>query len=106
MPLELLWGNRISSRVQLVNSGFLSSGTKNLGVAIKVQWGSQTLSHVEAWNCTFLSSCKWVFRPHVMFRHVIWAFSTGSEGESGLSSCCEGILGVPLEPVQGHQDLS
>ena len=41
-----------------------------------------------------------------MFRHVIWAFSTGSGGESGLSSGCEGILGVPLEPVQGHQDLS
>ena len=41
-----------------------------------------------------------------MFRHVIWAFSTGSEGESGLSSCCEGILGVPLEPAQGNWDLS
>ena len=25
---------------------------------------------------------------------------------TGLLSCCEGILGVPLELVQGNQDLS
>ena len=33
-------------------------------------------------------------------------FSRGSAGESGLPSCCEGILGVSLEPVQGNEDLS
>ena len=25
---------------------------------------------------------------------------------TGLPSCCEGILGIPLELVQGNQDLS
>ena len=33
-------------------------------------------------------------------------FFKGSARESGLPSCCEGILSVPLELVQGNQDLS
>ena len=45
-------------------------------------------------------------RPPVEFRRGIWASSRGSAGESGLPSCCEGILGVLLESVQGIQDLS
>ena len=54
----------------------------------------------------FLSSCKRGVRPPVEFRRGIWAFSRGSAGESSLPSCFEGILGVPLEKVQGNQDLS
>ena len=42
----------------------------------------------------------------VEFRRGIWGFSTGSAWETGLPSCCEGILGVPLKPVQGNQHLS
>ena len=40
------------------------------------------------------------------FMRGIWAFSTGSARETGLPSCCEEILVVPLEPVHGNQDLS
>ena len=42
----------------------------------------------------------------VEFRRGIWGFSTGSAWETGLPSCCEGILGVALGLVQGNQDLS
>ena len=33
-------------------------------------------------------------------------FQTDSQGCQALPSCCEGIFTVPLEPVQGDQDLS
>ena len=35
-----------------------------------------------------------------------WAFSRGATGVSNLPLCCEGILGVPLESVQGNQVVS
>ena len=97
--------NRAVSRVQLGNSVF-SSGDRDLRLFIKVQLGSQASSGVEAWNSAFLSNCPRGVRAPVEFRRGIWAISRGSERETGLSSCCEGTLGVPLEPVQGNQDLS
>ena len=94
------------SRVLLVNSVFLSSDDGDLGLPLKDQQGSQASSGVGAWNSAFLSSCQRGVRLLVEFRRGIWAFTRGSARESGLPSCCEGILGVPLEPLQGNQDLS
>ena len=79
---------------------------RDLRIPIKLHLGSQASSGVEAWNSAFLLSCQRGIRPPVEFRWEIWASSRGSAWESGLPSCCEGILGVPLEQVQGNQDLS
>ena len=106
IPLQLPPGNRTVSRVLLVNSVFLSSDDGDLGLPLKDQQGSQASSGVGAWNSAFLSSCQRGVRLLVEFRRGIWAFTRGSARESGLPSCCEGILGVPLEPLQGNQDLS
>ena len=84
----------------------LSSGDRDLEVLIQVKLWSQASSGVEAWNSASLSSCLRGVRAPVDFRQGIWAFSRGSAWETGLPSFCEGILGVPLEPVQGNQDLS
>ena len=105
LPLEMLQANRAVSRVQLGNSVYLSGGDRDLGLFIKVQRGSQALSGVEAWNSAFLASCPRGRAP-VEFRREIWAFSRGSARETGLPSCCVGILWLPLEPVKGNQDLS
>ena len=32
-------------------------------------------------------------------------FQDDQQGCQGTPSCCEGILGVPLEPMQGNQEL-
>ena len=47
-------GNSGTSRVEVGNSGFLSSFDKNLGVLIEFQQGSQASSHVR--HGTLLSS--------------------------------------------------
>ena len=75
IPLESLPVNRTVSRVQLVDSVFLSSGDRDLGLLIKVQLGSQASSGVEAWNFAFLSNCQRGVRPPVEFRQGIWASS-------------------------------
>ena len=106
IPLEILPVNSAMSRVQSGNSLFLSGGDRHLGLPIKAQQGSQALPGVEAWNSVFLLSCQRWVRPPVEFRRGICYFSRGLTGWTGLPSCCEGILGVPLEPVQGNQDLS
>ena len=98
--------NKASSRVEVGNSGFLSSFDKNLGVLIEFQQGSQALSHFEAWNYAFLSGCKRAVRPQVELRCGTWAFSRGATRESDLAYCCEGILGVPFPSVRGNQALS
>ena len=85
---------------------FLSGGDRDLGLFIKIQLGSQASSGVEAWNSASLSRCLRGVRAPVDFRQGIWAFSRGSAWETGLPSCCEGILGVALGLVQGNQDLS
>ena len=85
---------------------FHSGGDRDLGLPIKVQQGSQASPGVEAWNSAFLSSSQRAVRPLVEIRWGIWAFSRGQAGLTGLPSCCEGILGVPLDSLQGNQDLS
>lgn len=97
--------NRAVSRIQSVNSAFLSSSDRNLGFPLKVQLGSQASSGVEAWNSAFPSSCQRFFRAPVEFRQEIEAFSRGSAGVSSFPSCCEGILCVALELVHRNQDL-
>ena len=92
------------SRFQSGNSVFLSGGDRDLFV--KVQLGSQASSGVEAWNPASLLNCPSGFMVLVEFSWGICAFSTGSAQETGLPSCCEGILIVPFEPVQGNHDLS
>ena len=106
IPLESLPANRALSRVQLVDSVFLTRVDRDLRLPTKLKLGSQASSGVEACNSAFLSSCQRGVRPPVKFRQEIWASSSGSAWESGLPSCCEGILSVPLELVQGNQDLS
>ena len=106
IPLDSLPAHRALSRVQLVDSGFLTGIDRDLGLPIKLQLASQVSSGDETWNSAFLSSCQRGVRPPAEFRQEIWASSSGSAWESGLPSCYEGILGVPLEQAQGNQDLS
>ena len=106
IPVESLQRNRASSRVEAENSGLLSSCDRDLGVPIEFQQGSQASYHFVAWNSSFLSNWKRGIRPPVKFRWGTLAFSRGVTGESGLPSCCEGILGVPFESVYGIQSLS
>ena len=61
---------------------------------------------VEAWNSTFLSSCKRGVRSPVQLRQGAGDFSRGSTGESDHPSSCEEKLGVPVESLQGNQALS
>ena len=75
IPLELLPANRALSRVQLMDSVFLTSVNRDLGLPIKLQLASQASSGVEAWNSAFLSSCQRGFRPPDEFRREIWASS-------------------------------
>ena len=86
------------------SSGFLFSCDRDLGVPIEFQEGSQASSHFEAWNSAFLWSWKRGVRLPVMFSQGTLALSRQAAGESDLSSCCEGILGIPFE--QGNQALS
>ena len=106
IPLDSLPAHRALSRVQFVDSGFLTGIDRDLGLPIKLQLVSQASSGDRTWNSAFLSSCQRGVRPPAEFRQEIWASSSGSAWESGLPSCCEGILGVPLEQAQGNQDLS
>ena len=75
IPLELLPANRALSRVQLMDSVFLTSVNRDLGLPIKLQLASQASSGDEARNSAFLSSCQRGFRPPDEFRQEIWASS-------------------------------
>ena len=104
-PLVSLQGNRASSRVEVGNSGFLSSFNRDLRVPIEFQQGIQASSCVEALNSAFLSSYKRAVKPPVEYRWGPWAFTRGATRESDLFSPCEGILGVLFESVQDNQEL-
>ena len=60
IPLEFLQGNGASYRVELGNSGFLSSLDGHLGVPVEFQLGIQASSHFEARKSAFHSSLKGV----------------------------------------------
>ena len=68
IPLESLPANRALSRVQLVDSVFLTRVDRDLRLPTKLKLGSQASSGVEACNSAFLSSCQRGVRPPVKFR--------------------------------------
>ena len=68
IPLQSLPANRALSRVQSVDSVFLTRVDRDLRLPIKLQLGSQASSGVEACNSAFLSSCQRGVRPPVKFR--------------------------------------
>lgn len=96
----------IGPHLEARNSGLFSSCNRDLRDPIEFHQRNQASSDFEAWNSVFLSSCKRGVSPPVDLRWGTWAFSRGATGESGLPLCCEGILAVPLESVQGNQALS
>ena len=126
-PLMLPQGSQTCFQVARGTSGFFSSCHRGIGPHLELKWeiqvcspvvtgilgfllsfirGNQASSNFKAWNSVFLSSCKRGVSPPVDLRWGTWVFSRGATGESDLLSCCEGILGVPLELVQGNQALS
>ena len=98
--------NRASSQVPEGASGFLSISDINLGASVQSEQGRQALSCVEAWNSACLSSCEWGVRPLVELDLEPAAFSGGCNRGVSALSCCDSILMVPFELVQGHQALS
>ena len=75
-------------------------------MCMQFQTGSQVSTFVEAWSSVFLSSCKRGCRPPVQFNWVSVTFLEFATGVSVLPSCCELILGLTLESVQGNQALT
>ena len=98
--------NRASSQVPEGASGFLSISDINLGVSVQSEQGRQALSCVEAWNSACLSSCEWGVRPLVELYLEPVASSRECNQSASAPWCCDLILGVPFESVQGHQALS
>lgn len=105
IPLESMPENRAVSRVQSGNSSFLWQQQDLRLLSSSIQ-GVRPCLVLSTELCFPFRVVKWVSRPPVTFRREIGAFSRGSAGASGLLSCCEGILGVPLELAKGNQDLS
>ena len=97
--------NRASSQVPEGTSGFLSISDINLGVSVQSEQGRQALSCVEAWNWACLSSCEWGVRPLVELYLEPVASSGGCNQSVSAPSCCNLILGIPFESLQGHQAL-
>ena len=60
IPLESLQENRVSSRVEEGNSGYVSGCEGISGYLSSFKQGSQASSPVEAWKSAFLESCKWM----------------------------------------------
>ena len=105
IPLGSVQWKRASSPVEAGPSGFLSHSDMDLVVCLQFQTGSQVSTCVKECNSAFLSSCKRVFRPPVELNWGPGAFLEFSPGVSVLPSCCELILRVPCESVQGNQAL-
>jgi len=106
IPLGSVQWKRASSPVEVGPSGLLSHSDMDLAVCLQFQTGSQVSTCVKEWNSAFLSSCKRVFRPPVELNWGPGAFLEFSTGVSVLPSCCELILRVPFESVQGNQALN
>ena len=98
--------NMASSRVEAGTSVFLSVSEMDLGVSVDFEQGRQALACVEAWNSACLSSCKWGDRILVKLCLDPLAFSVGCNWCDSAPSCCDLILGVSYESVQGHQASS
>ena len=105
IPLQSPPGNRAMSRVLLVNSVFCP---RRQGSRASSQGSTRESGLVWCQGMELLSVrvVKVVSGLLLSSGRGIGDFSRGSARESGLPSCCEGILGVQLEPLQGNQDLS
>ena len=73
---------------------------------MQFQTRSQVSTCVEAWSSAFLSSCKLGFRPPVELNLGPGSFLEFETVVSVYPLCCELILMVTFESVQGNQDLS
>ena len=80
---------------------FLSSCDGYLRVPLELQQGSESSSHVEAWNSAFHSSGQRGLRPPVELRWRIRDFSLVATRESNLPLCCEGNSGFHLSSCRG-----
>ena len=104
IPLQSMLGHMSSSGAEAGTSGFLSSADMDLGVPLEFPQESQVLSRVET-SCksAFLSSCKSSVRLPIKLTWESVAFFLGATGLSLVPSCCESILRVTVESVQGNQ---
>ena len=76
-----------------MDSGFLTSVDRDLGLPIKLQPESQASSGDEARNSAFLLSCQWDFRPPEELNLGPGVLLGLATGVSELPSCYELILG-------------
>ena len=98
--------SRASYQVEVGTSGFLSISDIYLGLSVESGQGRQSWSCVEAWNSACLLSCECGVRPLVELDLEPAAFSRGYNWGVSAPLCCDSILGVLFELVQGHQTLS
>ena len=75
----------------------------DLGIPLEFPQESQVLSRVETCKSAFLSSCKSSVRLPIKLTWESVAFFLGATGLSLVPSCCELILRVTVESVQGNQ---
>ena len=83
------------------NSALLSSCNRDLGIHIEVQQGSQSSSPLEAWNSTFLSSCKRGVKPPVELRREIRLFLEVQQGSQNSLHVVRGNSGFHLRHCRG-----
>ena len=122
-PLVWPQERKVSMRVASGLSGFLSSRCRVLspflelrpdpdvsspvltwfGVPLESSQANQTSSRVETCTSSFLLSFSSSVRLPVELTQGSVAFSRGSRGLSQVPSCCESILAVTAESVQGKQ---
>ena len=108
IPIKTFPGPKTFCGVMVGTSGFLSSANMDLGVILESPQGSQSSCRVGACTCAFLPSCSSsVTLPFVGSRDVCLSLKACPRGfPTGLSHmppCCESILGVKVEAVQGKQ---
>ena len=103
IPLQSVPGLRCSSRAKVATSGFLSSADMDLGHPMEFPQGSQASSRKDTCKSAFCSIWKSSARLPVQLTSGSVAFSRGATGLSHVPSCCESILSVTVESVQGNQ---
>ena len=104
IPLPSMPGPKILCGVGASTWGFVSSADVDLGVLLESPQDSQSSTRVGACTCAFLPSFSssvtltfaWI-KGSVAFTR---AFPTGL---SHVPPCCESILGMKVEAVQGKQ---
>ena len=103
IPLQSLPGLRSSSGDEAATSGSLSLADIDLEVPMEFPERNQASSCVETCKFSFLPSCNGKVRFPVELTYGSVAFFPAATGLSHVPSCCESILGVTVESVQGNQ---